>query len=412
MNELLEKAQKVLSEHDLCDHCLGRIFSRVSTGLSNQQRGESVRLGLNLQRSLDDQDLFVHQRCFICEDIFDNVDRYAEAVRQALSTWEYHNFLIGTRVDPLIVEREERVWSISGKETVEPIKAELNQEIGKRAEVLLGKIVEFHSPEIVALVDTRFAHVDLDVAPLFIYGRYNKYSREIPQTIWPCRQCRGKGCPRCDGTGKMYQLSVQELIGGPLLEMAQGKEHFLHGMGREDIDARMLGTGRPFVIEASEPRRRDLDLVALRDRINAEANGLIEVSALRPSTRQEVRSVKDAAPDKAYRVTVSHHGKVNKDKVIEVLREFNRTCISQQTPNRVKHRRADLERDKVIVMAELEEFGPESMTIFLRTQSGTYVKEFVHGDDGRTKPSLAELLQTPLEVLALDVVEISDIIEV
>jgi tRNA pseudouridine synthase 10 len=174
----------------------------------------------------------------------------------------------------------------------------------------------------------------------------------------------------------------------------------------------MLGTGRPFVIEVSEPRKRDLDLVALRDRINAEANGLIAVSALRPSTRQEVRSVKDAAPDKAYRAVVAHHGKVNKDKVIEVLREFNRTCISQQTPNRVKHRRADLERDKMIVVAELEEFGPETMTIFLRTQSGTYVKEFVHGDDGRTKPSLAELLQTPLEVLALDVVEISDIIEV
>ncbi len=52
------------------------------------------------------------------------------------------------------------------------------------------------------------------------------------------------------------------------------------------------------------------------------------------------------------------------------------------------------------------------MTIFLRTESGTYVKEFVHGDDGRTTPSLAELLSAPLEVLALDVVEINDIIEV
>jgi tRNA pseudouridine synthase 10 len=78
----------------------------------------------------------------------------------------------------------------------------------------------------------------------------------------------------------------------------------------------------------------------------------------------------------------------------------------------VKHRRADLERDKMIVMAELEEFGHEDMTIFLRTQSGTYVKEFVQGDDGRTRPSLAELLSTPLEVLALDVVEINDITEV
>jgi tRNA pseudouridine synthase 10 len=121
-----------------------------------------------------------------------------------------------------------------------------------------------------------------------------------------------------------------------------------------------------------------------------------------------VRKIKLAAPDKAYRVIVAHHGKVNKEKVIEVLQTFDRTCISQQTPSRVQHRRADLDRQKTIIMAELESFEPDIMTIFLRTQSGTYVKEFVHGDNGRTRPSLMELLETPLEVLALDVVEIND----
>jgi len=34
----------------------------------------------------------------------------------------------------------------------------------------------------------------------------------------------------------------------------------LHGMGREDVDARMLGRGRPFIIEIKEPRRRHFDL--------------------------------------------------------------------------------------------------------------------------------------------------------
>jgi tRNA pseudouridine synthase 10 len=409
---ILMRAEKA-AQWDLCDHCLGRVFAHVSTGMSNAQRGAEVRTVMNAARSERGEAPYVHSSsCYICEDVFDNVERFALAAVEALSKVEHNNFLVGTRVDPCINEREEQVWSETGKETVEPIKAELNQEIGKRVEALLSKPVEFKSPEVVALIDTRFAHVELDVAPLFIYGRYNKYSRELPQTIWPCRQCRGKGCPRCEGTGKMYQSSVQEVIGLPALEMAQGHEHFLHGMGREDIDARMLGTGRPFVLEVSEPKRRNLDLEALRERINSEANGLVAVSALRPSSRQEVRAVKDAAPDKAYRVVVAHHGKVNKDKVIEVLREFNRTCISQQTPNRVKHRRADLERDKMVIMAELEQFDQESMTIFLRTQSGTYVKEFVHGDDGRTKPSLAELLSVPLEVLALDVVEINDITEV
>ena len=115
------------------------------------------------------------------------------------------------------------------------IKAELN---GDRPSGARRGKVDFTSPDVVALVDTRFGNVELNIAPLFIYGRYRKHSREIPQTRWPCRMCRGKGCKRCGGIGKMYQTSVQELIGDPLVRQFEGKDHFFHGMGREDIDAR------------------------------------------------------------------------------------------------------------------------------------------------------------------------------
>lgn len=41
-------------------------------------------------------------------------------------------------------------------------------------------------------------------------------------------------------------------------------------------------------------------------------------------------------------------------------------------------------------------------------QAGTYVKEFCHGDESRTKPSLTSLLSCdqPIKVLELDVTEI------
>ncbi|QLH74667.1 MAG: tRNA pseudouridine(54/55) synthase Pus10 [Methanomassiliicoccales archaeon] len=411
MNPLTERADKVLARYDLCDHCLGRLFARVSTGLTNDVRGVSLRMALNLERSLEGARPYLHSKCYVCEDIFSSVPRFAQAAAKALEHIEFGNFLVGTRVDPNISEREEQMWSIVGQEMAEPIKAELNQEIGKELERLVSRPVEFKTPDVVALVDTRFAHVEVDIAPLFVYGRYLKFSREIPQTYWPCRSCRGKGCTRCDGTGKQYQTSVQEIIGGPILRAAEGKEHFLHGMGREDIDARMLGTGRPFVIEIREPMKRSVDLASLEREINELGRGQVQVRGLRFSSREEVRRIKLASPDKAYRVVISHHGKVNKQRVIEVLHTIDRTCISQQTPSRVQHRRADLDRQKVIISAELEDLGEDTMTIFLRTQSGTYVKEFVHGDNGRTRPSLSEMLGTPLEVLALDVVEINDIIE-
>ena len=39
----------------------------------------------------------------------------------------------------------------------------------------------------------------------------------------------------------------------------------------------------------------------------------------------------------------------------------------------------------------------------LETQAGTYIKEFVHGDLGRTTPNIMELLQCKADILSLDV---------
>jgi tRNA U54 and U55 pseudouridine synthase Pus10 len=44
--------------------------------------------------------------------------------------------------------------------------------------------------------------------------------------------------------------------------------------------------------------------------------------------------------------------------------------------------------------------------VSLRCESGTYVKETVHGDGGRTIPSVSSLLEADCEVLWLDVADI------
>lgn len=411
MKEVLEQALKA-QDRDLCDHCLGRLFAHVGTGTTNLKRGEELRALIDLERSAQGLEGMKHERCWLCDEIFDQVPRFAEAVAEKLREVQFDNFLVGTRVDPVIQAREEELWSVVGQEHAEPIKSELNREIGKAVYAINGKDVEFKNPQVVALVDTRFAHVELDVAPLFFYGRYRKLSREIPQTKWPCRVCQGKGCQRCGDTGKMYATSVQEQVGDIILPYAKAREHFFHGMGREDIDALMLGNGRPFVIEISHPVVRDLDLAAIGQEINDKGKGLVEVEGLRPSTREEVRKIKDATPEKEYRVQVSIHGKVNKGRVDEVLRTFNRTRIVQRTPVRVSHRRADLKRERYIVYVVLEEFQDDRMTLRLRTESGTYVKEFVHGDEGRTEPNLSEMLGVPCTVDALDVIGIIDSSEV
>jgi tRNA pseudouridine synthase 10 len=179
-------------------------------------------------------------------------------------------------------------------------------------------------------------------------------------------------------------------------------------MGREDIDARMLGNGRPFVLEISEPRKRHLDLQALTDEVNRSRPDLADFTGLRPSSREEVRQIKAATPDKVYLAEVRIHGKVNKGQVDEVVQSLSQARITQQTPTRVAHRRADLARDRGIKELRLTEFSDERLVLELRTESGTYVKEFVSGDNGRTVPSLSAALGVPCEVTALDVIQVID----
>lgn len=101
---------------------------------------------------------------------------------------------------------------------------------------------------------------------------------------------------------------------------------------------------------------------------------------------------------------------------LEKLSSIKDLELQQKTPIRVLHRRPNATRSRSVyeMTAEsvpadkLEHFGVDSTSRIFRlrltTQAGTYVKEFVHGDFGRTSPSLREILQVPdLDIIALDV---------
>ncbi len=391
---------KALAESGLCDHCLGRMFGKLGTGMTNDLRGRMIRDALKEQGT----DAPAEDFCPLCENVFDMLGRFAEAAAEKINEVDSDNFLIGSRIEPEITEREKEIKEKYALENSETIKAELNREIGKLALPMIHRPVEFKNPQVVALVDTRFADVTLDIAPVFIAGRYNKYSREIPQTIWPCRVCHGKGCDHCHGAGKMYPTSVQEIIGDIALEMADGQEHFFHGMGREDIDACMLGDGRPFVLEISQPKHRYIDLDELERRANQ--TDMAAFNSLKFVQREAVERYKAAASDKVYHVHVKAEGKVNKEELVKVALSFKDVNIDQRTPRRVEHRRADLVRKRKIHWCQAEWASDDSFDLELETDSGTYVKEFVSGDEGRSVPSFSERLGIQCKVETLDVLAI------
>ena len=382
----------------LCDACLGRAFGKVGTGLTNRERGWAVRKDLAPP--------LAGGACSVCVGLLEDLDRYAHLAEEKLAPWEFATLLVGSRVDPELAAREEALWADIGAAAPEPIKAELNREIGKLLAARLGKEVDFRRPDVVVLVDTAFDVVEVQVNSIFLYGRYRKLVRGIPQTRWPCRACQGKGCDRCGSLGKMYPTSVEEILAAAVMEQAGGSGHALHGMGREDVDARMLGRGRPFLVEIKEPRRRGVDPARVAATVNA--SGQVEVDGLRAATAEEVPRLKDERAEKTYRALVALDAPVDESKLLKALSNLVAGPIAQRTPTRVSHRRADRRRERRVRSCDIIRRDGPLVELAIRAEAGTYVKEFLHGDGGRTTPSLAELLGIGCTVRELDVLDVHD----
>ena len=242
-------------------------------------------------------------------------------------------------------------------------------------------------------------------------GRYRKLVRDLPQTIFYCPKCKGRGCETCEGFGKLTRDSVQELIARVAMPRLKARRNKFHGAGREDLDVRMLGKGRLFVFEAIKCKRPMVDLEDLAAEVNRRYEGRIEIQNLKLCGRRRVVEIKETRCPKDYRARVRCNAAeeetwpADMEQRLQALKDGGRIPILQTTPNRVAHRRADLERKRWI---EILEFAPEGQdwSITIRSAHGTYIKEAISGENGRTQPSLAGLLKTSCSCIELDVMEI------
>uniref|UniRef100_A0A3P8Y9B4 tRNA pseudouridine synthase Pus10 n=1 Tax=Esox lucius TaxID=8010 RepID=A0A3P8Y9B4_ESOLU len=237
--------------------------------------------------------------------------------------------------------------------------------------------------------DVQCLHVSV-----FVAGRYNKFSRTLPQTPWVI-----------DGERRM-ESSVEELIAAPLLSSFRAKGFNFSSSGREDVDVRTLGNGRPFALELLNPHRarfNKAEIRQLQETIN-QSSDKIRVRDLQIVSRDAMGHMKEGEEDKtkSYSALIWTQKAIDKDD-ITFLEETKELKLAQKTPLRVLHRRPLTVRERVIHTMSTRFLDAHHFHLVLRTQAGTYIKEFVHGDFGRTKPNLCDLLKTDTDILELDV---------
>ena len=405
-SQITEYALKIMemAGGNLCDRCLGRNFSKIIEGPDNQYRGEYVRQILN-----ETNDSALNEdSCYICDNIFDSVengiiDKIIDKINR--DHIEFSTFLVGCRVPKEILSKEEEIHE-NLELDVESIKKEINREIGKKLYYAFNKEVEFDNPNIVIMVDFVNDNIDIQINPIFIEGRYRKLIRGIPQTRWPCGKCRGKGCPSCNYTGKQYPETVEELISPEAVKLARGSGSKFHGAGREDIDVKMLGNGRPFVLEIKEPKIRELDLEILEEKVNKFAVGKVEIQDLKFVEKDRKGSIKCSSTDtyKVYRAIVELESDISQDK-LGLLNSME--IINQRTPIRVSHRRADKIRTRKVRDIKTKPLDSHKFEMIVECEGGLYIKELISGDEGRSKPSVSEILGIEARCIQLDVLEVN-----
>ncbi|KAJ3149021.1 putative tRNA pseudouridine synthase Pus10 [Geranomyces variabilis] len=289
------------------------------------------------------------------------------------------------------------------------------------------------------VVKTEFTH-----NPIFTAGRYLKLERHISNSPWII------------GGERLAEHSVEELVATHVDRLFRVDSHKFYSSGREDADVLMLGRGRPYYLELINPRNTvvtQAEMEACQEEINAAAGGKVKALHMQRITKEETKMLKDSAETKckSYSTLVRLSKPVSVEQLAKIS-QLKDLEVAQRNPTRVP-RRADLVRAKVIhalhvyperrktpatgdaetdadadaasnanVKAETDVKATadgdadataqhNAMTdlvrVDLKTSAGTYVKEFMHGDGGRTVPSLKDLLEVEsATVETLDVLEV------
>ena len=233
--------------------------------------------------------------------------------------------------------------------------------------------------------------------PLYISGNYIKLSREVGQNHF----------------GRDFNISsIDEEIKkffAKIFLNSEKNDYILSASGREDRNVRMLGSGRNFIYEIYNSKKKfGIDFEKINEQFNAE-NKLVQIKNLQLSNKSIYNKIKkeENAKIKKYLAVIYCSEKIEKNMIDNLIKENDNLTINQITPIRVLHQRSLKQRIKQIIsLREIERINDHFFIIEITASAGTYIKEFINGDFGRTWPNLGSLLNCECDILQLDVKDI------
>ena len=410
----VERAMDILRKYPLCDHCLGRLFARLGTGLSNEERGRAIKdyllmriherimsegLSDELLNDIKALALSKHEpsikflkslgievtpiSCYVCSDsIFNRLDEWAKTIADRLRSLgvEVRSFRLGSKVPIEVLNRELSITTEFNVSSAESIKRELNRELGKRVSTILGVSFSREEPDVEAIINIVSGSVEVRIMPIYVLARYRKVHRlinERGQVRWPIDSI-------------IQVFSAQDVV--------------IHVGGVDPSGARVLGNGRPTILQVIKPGRRpDIDYVyPLLKGLNYDIT-LNDLSRVKSTAIVRMKArVRDYVI--TYRVLAITDNPVT-DGNIKSLHDYfrNRQVVQVFRRGRRIKRRVSMvyELDGKVVRDRLVEF-------LIKCQGNLYIRGFIHGGFGDVEPSIAGNLGFGVKPVEIDILNISD----
>ena len=276
------------------------------------------------------------------------------------------------------------------------IKIYLDLLLKEDSSTLYEEINKNISPK--TLIDNFNLEYKIEITPFYICGNYIKLDREIGQT-----QFSKNGI-------KLSLSSVDEELKNFFknIFLNDSNDLIFSAGGREDRDVRMLGEGREFIYAVYNAKKHyNLDFYSINVKLNNTLKK-VKVKNLRPCDKKYFVKLKNTENEKMKIYSAFVWSKQDIDnELYQNINKVENLKITQITPLRVLHKRVLKSREKIIYKLNIKEIiNPHFMILEVKSSAGTYIKEFINGDLGRTCPSLCDIIGKECDIIQLDVEDI------
>ncbi|CAH0561225.1 unnamed protein product [Brassicogethes aeneus] len=238
-------------------------------------------------------------------------------------------------------------------------------------------------------------NIELIIQKYYIGGRYLKFDKNFSQGIGE------------RSITNLFKNVMSKVFG---ITSSDIKIYFC---GSDGLGYRVLGTGRPFCVTLCNLRKKpdDNSLEIVAELLNQTSS--YKVSSLSYVSPNDLLDLKDKGVSctRTFRYICKIQCAEKLGKAIQQISMLDKDgfFINQKTPLGVIRQRTQGVRTKKIlhVDASTVQDYPDLIDISLIVECGTYTEEFIHGDLGRTKPNIRDIIGCEISILSKDLLSIA-----